>query len=188
MSAYQRMSQLTQRTFRSPIRFWYHPSSLRHQHPTQTNHLKVHYNHNRLSLQLIQDATLDHHLAETGQSTRSTVERNPECQVLTHLEASSRHRNLLGHPLVTSFLMLKFKKIWLFYLSNLVFHLLYAAMTSVYIYQRSSGIDSSGLKVCAHVMNNRFKINILIVQSEFPHLCCGLAARAGRLSTHHLVA
>ncbi|XP_057381320.1 transient receptor potential cation channel protein painless-like [Daphnia carinata] len=57
----------------------------------------------------------------------------PECEALWHLSTSTKHQYLLKHPLITSFLMLKWHNIRIFYYVNVLLYTLTMLVLSTYI-------------------------------------------------------
>jgi len=57
----------------------------------------------------------------------------PECEALWHLSCSSKHRYLLKHPLLTSFLMLKWHNIRFFYFINVFIYMLAVSVLTTYM-------------------------------------------------------
>ena len=57
----------------------------------------------------------------------------PECEALWHLSCSSKHRYLLKHPLLTSFLMLKWHNIRFFYFINVFVYMLAVSVLTTYM-------------------------------------------------------
>jgi len=57
----------------------------------------------------------------------------PECEPLWHLSQSRKHRHLLSHPVVASFLCLKWRKTRPAFFINLAFYLLFVAVFTAYL-------------------------------------------------------
>eukprot|EP00095_Tigriopus_kingsejongensis_P004014 snap_masked-scaffold5_size1054832-processed-gene-0.1 protein:Tk04014 transcript:snap_masked-scaffold5_size1054832-processed-gene-0.1-mRNA-1 annotation:"transient receptor potential cation channel protein painless" len=63
----------------------------------------------------------------------------PETQTLWHMGQSKAHRHLLKHPVVTSFLYLKWSRIRRYFNRNLRFYLLFVFILTWYIFERFGG-------------------------------------------------
>ena len=77
----------------------------------------------------------------------------PETQALWYLGQSKDHRHLLKHPVITSFLFLKWGKIRRFFNRNLRFYLLFVAVLTWYIFESFGGerirdSDTGHVKFC----------------------------------------
>ncbi|TRY61746.1 hypothetical protein TCAL_09528 [Tigriopus californicus] len=66
----------------------------------------------------------------------------PETESLWYMSQSKHHRHLLNHPVVTSFLWLKWQRIRGYFNRNLRFYLMFVACLSWYIFERFGGISS----------------------------------------------
>ena len=66
----------------------------------------------------------------------------PETESLWHLSQSKAHRHLLKHPVVQSFLWLKWQRIRGYFNRNLRFYLMFVACLSWYIFERFGGVSS----------------------------------------------
>lgn len=64
----------------------------------------------------------------------------PETEALWHLGQSKEHRHLLKHPVVTSFLWLKWLRIRRYFNRNLRFYLLFTYLLTWYIFQNFGGL------------------------------------------------
>ena len=93
---------------------------------------------------------------------------------------SESHRHLLKHPVVTSFLWLKWQKIRGYFNRNLRFYLLFVMIYTWYIFARFGGISTrnivNGNNTSETKITDEFKVNILFyistsfqVQSKWPH-------------------
>ncbi len=58
----------------------------------------------------------------------------PETEVLWHMSQSRKHRHLLKHPVITSFLWLKWKRISSAYNKNVVFYFAFVVCLTAYIF------------------------------------------------------
>ena len=67
--------------------------------------------------------------------------QQPECAILRHLCLSAKHRNLLNHPLLTSFLMLKWHSIRSLYYVNLAVYSLHVIFLTIYTLLHNSHRD-----------------------------------------------
>ena len=66
----------------------------------------------------------------------------PETECLWYMGQSKQHRHLLKHPVVTSFLWLKWQKIRGYFNRNLRFYLLFVTTLTWYIFARYGGIST----------------------------------------------
>ncbi len=66
----------------------------------------------------------------------------PETECLWYMGQSKQHRHLLKHPVVTSFLWLKWQKVRGYFNRNLRFYLLFVMSLTWYIFVRYGGISS----------------------------------------------
>ncbi|PSN40730.1 hypothetical protein C0J52_16788 [Blattella germanica] len=77
----------------------------------------------------------------------------PEMDLLFHFSQSQEHRNLLKHPIITSFLHLKWLRIRATYYTNLVLYILFLILLNIYILmdygQQSRPTDTNNI-----MMNN----------------------------------
>ncbi|XP_040572120.1 transient receptor potential cation channel subfamily A member 1 homolog [Lepeophtheirus salmonis] len=63
----------------------------------------------------------------------------PETDVLWHMSQNSNHRRLLKHPVITSFLWMKWKRISGSYNKNLLFYFLYVLFLTWFIFAQFAG-------------------------------------------------
>ena len=74
----------------------------------------------------------------------------PETEGLWHMGQSKEHRHLLKHPVITSFLWLKWQRIRKTFNRNMRFYVLFVFILTWYIFEkfggRTSGISEDGLK------------------------------------------
>ena len=68
-------------------------------------------------------------------------EKTPETDVLWYMARSKDHRHLLKHPVITSFLALKWSRISVHYNSNMVFFALLVLMLTGYIFTNYAGFS-----------------------------------------------
>lgn len=66
----------------------------------------------------------------------------PETESLWYMSQSKPHRHLLNHPVIMSFLWLKWQRIRGYFNRNLRFYLMFVACLSWYIFERFGGISS----------------------------------------------
>jgi hypothetical protein len=66
----------------------------------------------------------------------------PETESLWYMGQSKNHRHLLKHPVVTSFLWLKWQKIRGYFNRNLRFYFLFVTTLTWYIFARYGGIST----------------------------------------------
>ena len=66
----------------------------------------------------------------------------PETECLWYMGQSKIHRHLLKHPVVTSFLWLKWQKIRGYFNRNLRFYLLFVTTLTWYIFARYGGVST----------------------------------------------
>jgi ankyrin repeat protein len=78
---------------------------------------------------------------ESSMSTGDGPEKVPvpETEILWHMRQSPRHRHLLCHPVITSFLWLKWKRISWAYNNNLVFYFAFVAFLTSYVFSIYGG-------------------------------------------------
>lgn len=57
----------------------------------------------------------------------------PECQPLLYMSKDSHLRKLLVHPVLTSFILLKWQRVRVFYYVNLIFYVLFCFLLTIYI-------------------------------------------------------
>eukprot|EP00096_Caligus_rogercresseyi_P013882 TRINITY_DN6471_c0_g1_i1.p1 TRINITY_DN6471_c0_g1~~TRINITY_DN6471_c0_g1_i1.p1 ORF type:complete len:967 (-),score=257.24 TRINITY_DN6471_c0_g1_i1:290-3190(-) len=71
----------------------------------------------------------------------------PETDVLWHMSQNSNHRRLLKHPVITSFLWMKWKRISGSYNKNLIFYILFVLFLTWFIFAQFGGrsLTSSGI-------------------------------------------
>ena len=69
----------------------------------------------------------------------------PETECLWYMGQSKTHRHLLRHPVVTSFLWLKWQKIRGYFNRNLRFYLLFVMVLTWYIFARFGGVSTRTL-------------------------------------------
>ena len=74
----------------------------------------------------------------------------PETDALWHMGQSKEHRHLLKHPVITSFLWLKWQRIRKIFNRNLRFYMLFVFILTWYIFEkfggRTKGPSEDGLK------------------------------------------
>ena len=74
----------------------------------------------------------------------------PETDALWHMGQSKEHRHLLKHPVITSFLWLKWQRIRKIFNRNLRFYMLFVFILTWYIFEkfggRTKGSSEDGLK------------------------------------------
>ena len=76
---------------------------------------------------------------EVQEAPEETVEEDeglplPETEVLWHMSQSKKHRHLLKHPVITSFLWLKWNRISSSYSKNLFFYFAFVVFVTAYIF------------------------------------------------------
>ena len=71
----------------------------------------------------------------------------PETECLWYMAQSESHRHLLKHPVVTSFLWLKWQKIRGYFNRNLRFYLLFVMIYTWYIFARFGGISTRNILI-----------------------------------------
>ena len=69
----------------------------------------------------------------------------PETECLWYMGQSKAHRHLLKHPVVTSFLWLKWQKIRGYFNRNLRFYLLFVTTLTWYIFASFGGVSTRNL-------------------------------------------
>ncbi|KAK6625954.1 hypothetical protein RUM43_006253 [Polyplax serrata] len=69
------------------------------------------------------------------------IESVPESQPLLYMCKDSHLRKLLVHPVLTSFILLKWQRVRIFYYVNLIFYLLFCFLLTVYILFGYRGIE-----------------------------------------------
>lgn len=81
---------------------------------------------------------------ETDEEGQKMVEREalPETESLWHMGQSKVHRHLLKHPVITSFLYLKWQKIRGYFHRNLRFYFLFVTALTWYIFERYGGMST----------------------------------------------
>ena len=86
----------------------------------------------------------DHKLDKTDNEGHKIVESQalPETDGLWHMAQSKKHRHLLKHPVVTSFLWLKWHRIRGYFNKNLRFYLLLVVCLSWYVFERFGGVSA----------------------------------------------
>ena len=65
----------------------------------------------------------------------------PETEALWHMGQSKEHRHLLKHPVITSFLWLKWTRIRRYFNRNLRFYLLFVYLLTWYIFENFGGVS-----------------------------------------------
>ena len=78
---------------------------------------------------------------ETNTDTRGASQ--PETDVLWYMARSKDHRHLLKHPVITSFLALKWSRISVHYNTNMIFSSVLVALLTYYIFINYAGIYST---------------------------------------------
>lgn len=73
----------------------------------------------------------------------------PECEALWHLSTSTKHQYLLKHPLITSFLELKWHNIRFFYYVNVLIYSLAVLVLTTFILLLHSGYSKDSTQVSA---------------------------------------
>ena len=71
----------------------------------------------------------------------------PETESLWYMSQSKQHRHLLNHPVIMSFLWLKWQRIRGYFNRNLRFYLMFVMCLSWYIFERFGGIHSRSTEV-----------------------------------------
>jgi len=94
--------------------------------------LRQRWKRETLKKKLMDEAGGDNGQEEEADHDASQVNL-PESEPLWYLSQSPEHRHLLVHPLISSFLCLKWRKIRPFYYANLIFYLLFVAVTTSYL-------------------------------------------------------
>ena len=89
----------------------------------------------------------------------------PETESLWYMSQSKAHRALLRHPVITSFLWLKWQRIRGYFNRNLRFYFLFVVCLTWYIFERFGGISS------------RMSINTNINNSSANSYCSNLSER-----------
>ena len=83
-------------------------------------------------------------IKDTENGSNNKKETQPETDVLWYMARSKDHRHLLKHPVITSFLALKWSRISFHYNTNLIFSALLVLMLTSYIFMNYAG------KFCKH--------------------------------------
>ena len=86
---------------------------------------------------------------ETGMSSDNSLAAAtdlPEAEPLWYL-AQTAHRPLLSHPVITSFLCLKWRRIRTYYYANLIFYTIFLALLTSYLVLGAIQEDSIGLRM-----------------------------------------
>ncbi len=65
----------------------------------------------------------------------------PEAEPLWYLSQSPRHRHVLTHPVISSFLCLKWRRIRPYYYVNLAFYLTFVALLTGFVLLKAEGAD-----------------------------------------------
>ncbi|XP_032796549.2 transient receptor potential channel pyrexia isoform X1 [Daphnia magna] len=93
----------------------------------------------------------------------------PECEALWHLSTSTKHQYLLKHPLITSFLMLKWHNIRIFYYVNVLLYTLTMFVLSTYILLLHSSYEPEATRIPLAILwcVLSFFITILLIREFF---------------------
>ena len=94
-----------------------------------------------------------------GFDGREGREKTPETDVLWFMARSKDHRHLLKHPVITSFLALKWSRISVHYNSNMMFFALLVIMLTTYIFTNYAG-HSVGVTAPVCPGNNTEEMNL----------------------------
>ena len=101
-----------------------------------------------------------------GHEVEKSYEDLPEAEPLWYMTQSPDHRALLAHPVITSFLCLKWRRIRMYYYSNLTMYLLFLACITAYLLSATKGTDNVGLRivtlVCASALMLREAFQALV--------------------------
>ena len=81
-------------------------------------------------------------MTESDQQELIDKQAVPETECLWYMGQSKNHRHLLKHPVVTSFLWLKWQKIRGYFNRNLRFYFLFVTTLTWYIFARYGGIST----------------------------------------------
>lgn len=77
----------------------------------------------------------------------------PEAEPLWYMSQSMDHRPLLAHPVITSFLCLKWRRIRPYYYANLIIYLLFVACLTAYLLMLDkTNASTSGLRVTTLIL------------------------------------
>ena len=99
---------------------------------------------------------------------QETVEDLPEAEPLWYMTQSPDHRALLAHPVITSFLCLKWRRIRAYYYTNLTVYLLFLSCITSYLLlaAKENATDNAGLRiltlVCAVALTLRESFQALV--------------------------
>ena len=114
---------------------------------------------------------------ETDDDADDSKRALPETEALWYLSTTSKqHRSLLKHPVIASFLWLKWQRIRTFYYVNLLLYVLFVSLLTTYIFLRYGGLndskeqksDSGGLKFLAVVI--ALLLIVLLIREIFQML------------------
>merc|ERR1719150_1902229 len=92
----------------------------------------------------------------------------PEAEPLWYMTQSPDHRALLAHPVITSFLCLKWRRIRAYYYTNLTVYLLFLSCITSYLLlaAKENATDNAGLRiltlVCAVALTLRESFQALV--------------------------
>ena len=104
-------------------------------HPVTSEDLEITFDYSFLAPP-VSDENLD------DQQEQIDKQALPETECLWYMGQSKQHRHLLKHPVVTSFLWLKWQRIRGYFNRNLRFYLLFVTALTWYIFARYGGIST----------------------------------------------
>ena len=90
---------------------------------------------------------LDTEILEEFESNKFDIERKdtkkarPETEALWYMSESKQHKSLLKHPLISSFLWMKWQRIRKLFNRNLRLYLLFVMTLTWYIFERFGGVS-----------------------------------------------
>ena len=91
----------------------------------------------------------------------------PETEALWHMGQSKEHRHLLKHPVITSFLWLKWARIRPFFNRNLRFYCLFVYLLTWYIFENFGGIGLKAEKAATILFFYGLFIAFSIIMTAF---------------------
>jgi len=122
------------------------------------------FNFNFLAPPLLDNEILEEFEAKknNGADAEKSDLRNgrPETEALWYMSESKKLRPLLKHPLIASFLWMKWQRIRSFYYLVLIFYFLFVALLTSYILIEFGGCSISSTKDCQRINTTGLKITI----------------------------
>ncbi len=91
---------------------------------------------------------IDNQAGGASPSSSSSTPPLPETEVIWHMSQSDKHKHLLKHPVITSFLWLKWKRIGAAYNKNLIFYFAFVAVLTAFIFLSYGGADKLESEAC----------------------------------------